>query len=168
MQYARNSAWLRRALLVFTMAMTSALPAPTPSAAQIVFLHFKMKNDSITLVKENVRPGVVKQRRGSEARGEISYAMLSSSGKLLWSGTMEDPLLQRFEYEDSSNPGRLKIKFVKLKEAEFTLRMPFKPEAERIEFYRQNSPEAAQSRQKASRHVPLGSIVLQLKRDGVQ
>jgi hypothetical protein len=162
MQYARNGAWMGAALLVFILASTSSLPAQTPSAAQIVFLKFKMKNDTLTLVQSAIRPGVLKQKRGSATRGEISYEVLSASGKLLWRGAMADPLLQRFEYEDPAMPSRIKIKSVKLSEAEFTLRVPFNPEAHHIDFYRQNSPEANQGRQKASRQS-LGSILLQLK-----
>jgi hypothetical protein len=163
MPYARNGARIGAALLVFMLASTSSLPAQPPSAAQIVFLKFKMKNDTLALVQSAIRPGVLKQKRGGESRGEISYEVRSASGKLLWRGAIADPLLQRFEHEDPANPGRIKIKSVKLNEAEFTLRVPFQPEAHRIEFYRQRVAEAEQSRQKASRHVPLGSIILQLK-----
>ncbi|MGH7600839.1 MAG: hypothetical protein ACREOI_31160 [bacterium] len=138
----------------------SPAKAQSSSAAQIVFLHFKMKNDTITLVKLNTRPGAVKQRRGSETRGEIYYEVVSSSGKSLWRGAMEDPLVQRIEYIDSADSGRIKIKYVTHQEAEFTLRMPFKPEAHRIEFYRVGSP-ADQNRQKILRR-PLGSILLQM------
>jgi hypothetical protein len=150
------------ALLVFTLALTISLRAQSPSAAQIAFLHLKMKNDTITLVKSAIRPGVVKQKRALESRGGIYYDVVSSSGQSLWAGVMEDPLLQRLEYADPANSGQLKIKYVKLNEAEFTLRIPFKPEAHRIEFYRHNSPGADPSRQKASRQL-FSSILLQLK-----
>ncbi len=160
MQYFWNSPWRVTALWGFILALTSLVSAQTPDAAQIVFLKIKMKNDTLTLVQSALRPGVLKQKRGGETRGEISYELRSASGKLLWRGAMANPLLQRFEYEDPANPGQLKIKSVKLSEAEFTLRVPFKPETHRIEFYRQ---EAGQGWQKVSRHVPLGSILLQLK-----
>jgi hypothetical protein len=161
LQYARNSTWPRIALLVFTLAMTNALPAQTPAAAQIVFLHFKIKNDTITLVKSNIRPGVVKQRRGGETRGEIHYEAVSPSGKLLWNGAMEDPLVQRIEYGDPADSGRIKIKYVTHSEAYFTLRMPFKPEAHRMEFYRVELP-VDQNQRKILRQ-PIGSIILQMK-----
>ncbi len=161
MQYARNSAWRGAALLVFTLALTNSLPAQTPSTAQIVFLRFKMKNDTITLIKLNTRPGVVKQKRGGEIRGGIYYDVVSSSGKSLWNGAMEDPLVQRIEYGDPAEAGRIKIKYVTHQEAEFTLRMPFKLEAHRIEFYRFKSP-VEQNRREILRQ-PLGSILLQMK-----
>ncbi len=161
MQYARNSAWRGAAFLAFILAATNALPAQTPSAAQIIFLKFKMKNDTLTLMQSAIRPGVLKQSRGSKTHSEISYEVLSSSGKLLWRGGTEDPLLQRFEYEEPANSGQIKIKYVKLNEAEFTLRMPFMPEARRIEFYRAKSP-ADQDRWKILRR-PIGSILLQMK-----
>jgi hypothetical protein len=146
--------------VIFVMSLLGASQAKAQSlrTAQIVFLHCKMKNDTLTLVKSNIRPGVVKQKRGSEIRGKISYAMLSSAGKLLWRGAMEDPLLQRFEHADPANPGQIKIKYVKLNEADFTLRLPFEPEAHRIEFYRLESP-AERDRRKISRR-PIGSITL--------
>jgi hypothetical protein len=136
----------------------SQAKAQSPNAAQIVFLHCKMKNDTLTFVKSNIRPGVVKQRRGGETRGEIAYEVLSSSGELLWHGEIEDPLLQRFEYADPANPGRIKIKYVKLNEGDFTLRLPFKPEAHRIKFYRLES-SAEKDRQKFLRR-PIGNIIL--------
>ncbi|MGH7451129.1 MAG: hypothetical protein ACRENG_07285 [bacterium] len=160
MQYARNSSLIGTALWVFTLAITNSLHAQSPSAAQIVFLHFKMKNDSITLVKSNTRPGVVKQRRGGETRGGIYYDAVSASGKSLWNGVMNDPMVQRIEFSDPADSGRIKIKYVTHKEAEFTLRMPFKPEAHRIEFYRVEPP-ADQNGRKILRR-PLGSILLQM------
>jgi len=148
-------------ILAVSLRVISSAHAQSTSAAQIVFLHFKIKDDTIALVKSNTRPGVVKQRRGGETHGGIYYDVVSSSGQSLWHGVMDDPLVQRMEYGDPTNPGQLNIKYVKLKEAEFRLRMPFKPEAHRIEFYRVEPP-IDQNRRKILRR-PLGSILLQMK-----
>ncbi|MCI0693559.1 hypothetical protein L0337_16320 [candidate division KSB1 bacterium] len=154
-------------LFAITLALSlheaSLANAQTPSAAQIVFLHFKIKDETITLVKANTRPGVVKQKRGGETRGGIYYDVVSASGKSLWNGGMEDPLVQRIEYGDPADSGRIKIKNVTHEEAGFTLRMPFRPDAHRIEFYRLES-SADQNRRKILRR-PIGSILLQMKGD---
>lgn len=158
-----NATFLKISAIMLAVLPYMANPAhaQAPSAAQIVFLHFKIKDDTVTLVKSNVRPGVVKQRRGGETRGEIYYDVVSSSGKSLWNGAREDPLVQRIEYGDPADSGRIKIKYVTHKDAEFTLRIPFMPEAHRIEFYRVESP-VDQTRRKILRR-PLGSILLQMK-----
>jgi len=128
------------ALLVAMVAMAlpgaSAANAQPKSEAQIVFLHLRMKNDTLTLVKSALRPGLVKQRRPVEKTGGIYYDVVSSSGKSLWQGVTGDPSQQRLEYEDPDHPGQLKIKYLELKVTEFTLRIPFKPEMNRLELYR--------------------------------
>jgi hypothetical protein len=158
--FLRFGAMLFAVILAILPRGASSANAQTPSAAQIVFLHFKIKNDTITLVKSNTRPGVFKQRRGGETRGGIYYEVVSASGKSLWNGAMADPLVQRIEYSDPADSGRIKIKYVTHLEAEFTLRLPFKPEAHRIEFHRVELP-VDQTRRKILRR-PLGSILLQM------
>ncbi|MDL1874332.1 hypothetical protein FBQ85_04065, partial [Cytophagia bacterium CHB2] len=85
---------LRFALLITVVAMArsaSTANAQPQSDAQIVFLHLRMKNDSLTLVKSALRPGRVKQRRLVEKPGGIYYEVISSSGKSLWQGATGDP-----------------------------------------------------------------------------
>jgi hypothetical protein len=152
---------LRFALLIALVAMAlpgaGAANAQTRSEAQIVFLHLRMKNDTLTLVKSALRPGLVKQRRLVEKSGGIYYEVISSSGKSLWQGVTGDPSQQRLEYEDPDHPGELKTKYVKLNEVEFTLRIPFNPEMSRLELYRMAPAAIAQGRPKVLRKL-IGSI----------
>ncbi len=156
---------LRFALLIVMMAMalpgSDAAKAQPQSDAQIVFLHLRMKDDTLTLVKSASRPGIVKQRRLVEKPGGIYYELVSSSGKPLWQGVTADPLQQRLEYEDPDHPGQLKIKYVKLNEIEFTLRLPFKPEMRRLELYRLAPAAPNSGRPKVARKL-IGSIPLML------
>jgi hypothetical protein len=154
---------LRFALLIAVVAMTlswaSAANAQPQSEAQIVFLHLRMKNDTLTLVKSALRPGLVKQRRLVEKTGDIYYEVISSSGKSLWQGVTGDPSQQRFEYEDPDHPGQLKSIHRELKEVEFTLRIPFKPEMRRLELYRMAPTAPDPGRPKVLRKL-IGSIPL--------
>lgn len=154
---------LRIAFLLALAAMGlsggSAANAQPQSEAQIVFLHLRMKGDTLTLVKSALRPGVLKQRRPIEKPGGIYYEIVSSSGKLLWKGVAGDPSRQRLEYEDPDHPGRLKIKYVKLNEVEFTLRIPFKAGMSRLELYRLVPAETGQGQPKVLRQL-LDSIPL--------
>ena len=155
-----HKAILRFVLLIAAVAI--ALPAAnaqSQSEAQIVFLHVRMKNDTLTLVKSALRPGLVKQRRLVEKAGGIYYEVLSSSGKSLSQGVTADPSQQRLEYEDPDHPGQLKSIHLELKEAEFTLRIPFKPEMHRLELYRMAPAAPASGRQKVVRQL-IGSIPL--------
>jgi len=154
---------LRFAFLLALMAMAlpgaSAVNAQPQSEAQIVFLHLRMKSDTLALVKSALRPGRVKQRRLVEKSGGIYYEVISASGKSLWQGVTDDPSQQRLEYEDPDHPGELKIKYVELNEAEFTLRIPFKPAMHRLELYRIAPAAPVSGRQKVARQL-IGSVPL--------
>jgi hypothetical protein len=148
--------------LFITMLGASMASGQSPGEAQMVFLHFRMKNDAITLVKASSCSGVVKQRRQTEKLGAIYYEAVSSTGPSLWNGVMDDPTRLRLEYEDPSQSGQMEIKQVKLKEIEFVIRLPFKPELHRVEFYRLELPASAPNKQKLQRRL-ISSIPLELK-----
>jgi hypothetical protein len=152
---------LTGSVLFIAMLGTSVSSAQSQHDARMVFLHFRLKNDTITLVKSAIRPGVVKQRRQAEKRGGIYFEAVSSAGLSLWNGVMDDPTIQRLEYEDPSQPGQIKINQVQLKETEFVIRLPFKPELHRVEFYRLELPAGAPGKQNFQRRL-IGSTPLQL------
>lgn len=147
------------AVVVIALSGASVANAQTQSDAQIVFLHLRMKNDTLTLVKSALRPGLVKQRRLVEKPGGIYYEVISASGKSLWQCVAADPSQQRLEYEDPDHPGQLKSIHVESNEVEFTLRIPFKPEMRRLELYRMTPAAPDSYRPKVVRQL-IGSIPL--------
>lgn len=116
-----------------------SLHSQQKEGSKIVFLHLQMKDHAITLLRSSVHPGVLKRQRSAEKSAGISYDVANSSGESLWTGFLDDPLIQRYEYEDPSNPGRLKVKYVKQTDVEFTLRIPLKEGIRYISFYRLES-----------------------------
>jgi hypothetical protein len=118
---------------------------------QILFLRLRIQNDSITMVRSNVRPGVLKQAMDFSKNGEIEYQCQSAAGLLLLSSVINDPSVRRYEFEDPEQPGALRMKEVKLKDVEFTLRIPFREDIRRVEFFRVEPPGASNLMRKAAR-----------------
>jgi hypothetical protein len=120
------------------------LPAQENSS-KIVFLHFKMEVNTIRLVDYSINDGILKSDRMNISKQEdILYELVSVENKLLYKGTLENPLSLRYEYEDEdeNNPGQLKLKIIELKEADFVLRFPYDKEIEAIVFYKTEKIES--------------------------
>ncbi|MFA5834515.1 MAG: hypothetical protein WDA22_13640 [Bacteroidota bacterium] len=66
----------------------------------------------------------------------IFFEVLSQNGSLLFKNNLKDPSIQHLEYEDPENPGRLLSKDIRQNDVEFTIRIPYKWEMSRVEFYR--------------------------------
>jgi len=79
----------------------------------------------------------LKTNRGP-SRGEIQYELLGESGVML-QGAITNPLVQRFEYEDPDNPGKLISKTVNWIEATVNLRVPYSAAIKELTFYREQS-----------------------------
>jgi len=124
---------------------------------KILFLRLRIQNDSITLVQSSVRPGTLKQTVGYAKIDGIEYRCQSADGLTLLSNVMSDPTVRRYEFEDPAQPGTLSVKQVKLKDVEFTLRIPFKDEMRRVEFFRVVSPGTSSLLQKSPRKF-IGAI----------
>jgi len=121
-------------------------PAVAQGNSQVVFLHLKLKQGKLILLDRNVRGGSVKQSRAVQQYATWNYDVRSRSGEVLWSGTMRDPSLRRYEYEDPNEPGKLKGRHVDLDNAEFTVRIPDIVGADRVEFYRSIASSAGAER----------------------
>src|ERR1043166_1660851 len=116
------------------------LGAQTNDEPQILFLHLKLKNKTISLVKSTQVPGVVKAPR--TAPTGLQYEVVSATGESLWKGTIEDPGERHLEYEDPPGSGKLKRKTIHFDEAAFMVRVPLLPAAQRVEFYTLESSPA--------------------------
>jgi hypothetical protein len=55
---------------------------------------------------------------------------------LLLEGSIDDPSLQVYEYEDPDRPGQFAAKEVKVEDVQFTLRMPLIEGMHTVEFFR--------------------------------
>jgi hypothetical protein len=100
------------------------------SGDKILFLHLKIKDGAMTLVQASSRPGTLKTP--PREHGDIQVEMVSTEGEALWSTLIEDPLLQRYEYEDPDHPGQLKRIERRLQETEFMLRVPFHSKGKQV------------------------------------
>jgi hypothetical protein len=126
--------WLIALLLLATGWSRAA------AADQIMFLHLKLKDGAITLVSSAVKPGRLKTPLASDQKGTIHLELTATNGATLWSDVVADPTVRRLEYEDPENPGTLKIKEVKTAEAEFTVRIPNHPAAQKLRLQRLDKP----------------------------
>jgi hypothetical protein len=148
-----------RALLV---AAVMACCGQQHAAAQekILFLHLRMHNDSISLTRSTLQPGVVKQAREAQPSSALAYELRSTAGELLGSGSLRDPSIRRLEYEDPLHPGRLIVRIDTLADVEFTLRLPFRKNIQLITFYRNRFDETPAQLQKVAGTL-IGTVDLQ-------
>src|SRR5262245_34470664 len=137
---------VRLLALIYLCVGVSELCAQPKEADQIIFLHLRMKDGTLTLVRSATVPGVLKSRRSADKKAPLQLEVETAKGASLWSETMSDPTVRRYEYEDPDNPGLIKSKVVQLNEVEFTVRVPFKKEARRLSFYRVSQPAAKGNR----------------------
>ncbi len=133
--------------------------AETNGTPQILFLHLKVKNQTVSLVDSATRPGVLKRPRQAAA-DDLHYEVLSATSNSLWKAAVLDPTLRRLEYEEPPGSGNLKRKTVVSDEADFTIRIPLSPEARRVDFYTLESSAPAAKGEKAVARKSLGSVVL--------
>jgi hypothetical protein len=147
-------------LPLYLIALIGLIPLQTirvHAQDKILFLRFRMRDDSITIVQSNIRAGFLKPIIDAGKAGGIEYQCRSSVGSLISRGIIDDPSSRRYEFEDPDQPGRLKVKVVSFNDVKFTLRIRFEKEISRIEFYRIRIPEPSSRLQKKVK-VFLGSV----------
>jgi len=147
--------------LVLMQGLLLNLNAEEGQAEQILFLHLKITNGVIRLVESTAVPGHLKPAVTAEKPGDL-YLELNSTNRLpVWTDVVPDPLVHRYEYEDPDHPGQLKVKEVKLDQAEFTVRVPGRREANQLNIYRLDQPAVKSATAASSQtRTLLGSIEL--------
>lgn len=135
--------------------VSASLAADEKEPERILFLHLRIKDNVVSLVKASSRPGVLKKPQHQEG---LTLELLSPEGTPLWTAGVEDPGVQRFEYEDPENPGQLLTKIVERPDTEFTVRVPWKKGATHLSVHRhERAPAAAKApgapAQAARRHL---------------
>ena len=120
--------------LLFALSLVVAAAAQEPPA-RILFLHFKFKDDQISLIKTTVATGTLKTiPHGGHFKLEVELA--SAAGQILWTNVVPDPSIELLEYEDPDHPGEMTSKVVSKNDVEFVVRVPFMPQARQLKFYR--------------------------------
>jgi hypothetical protein len=138
--------------LVLLHGLLSNLNAGNGPDQQILFLRFKLTNGVVNLVASTAVAGHLKPTVTAEKPGDLYLELISTNNLPVWTDVVPDPLVRRYEYEDPDHPGQLKVKEVKLDQAEFTVRVPGRKEARQLKIYRLDRP-AAQSSAAASRRT---------------
>jgi len=128
----------------------------------IVFLHLRLKDNTISLLESNVRPGTLKESRAVNNDIGISLEVLSENGSPIFVNTVNDPSIQHYEYEDPNSSQRLIKKEVIQNDVEFFLRVPYFKDMRRIRFYRTTLLPAQTKSQRLNRLL-LGTIELYLQ-----
>ena len=154
--------------LVLLLGLLSNLNAQEAQDQQILFLHLRLTNGAVYLVTSTVVPGHLKSAVTAEKQGDLYLELISTNNLPVWSDVFPDPLVHRYEYEDPDHPGQLRVKEVKLDQAEFMVRVPVQKEARQLDIYHLDQP-AAQSGMAVSRptRTLLGTIALP-GQEGVQ
>lgn len=124
--------------LIGVIVMMFAVPQQLPAEVEcgVVFVRLHMTPEGISLVEYSCVSGQLKQPRESQNIKEITWEAMSSSDSVITKGSLDNPLIRRFEYEDPNNPGNLVSRTVELNEAYFVIRMPFSYDIKSLSFYR--------------------------------
>jgi hypothetical protein len=137
----------KNAALLLPFLFVAIAPAPLQGQGNgeggILFLHMAMQGGTVRLVGSDVRPGTLKERAASLQSSRVIVEVLSANGTLLWSGSVPDPSVRRYEYEDPARPGTLVPVVVTREATEFSVRIPSLPDMDRVEFFRLESTGGA-------------------------
>src|SRR6266487_4595018 len=109
---------------------------------KFLFLHLRLKDGVITLVKAATVSGALKPQRRADKTGSIQFEVETEAGVSRWTGMMDDPSIRRYEYPDPDKPGAIKSKLVQVNEAEFAIRIPLLKDAHHLSFYRLGTAQA--------------------------
>jgi hypothetical protein len=164
MNFARMALPFLAAIVASLLCATSLMGAPTNATPQILFLQLKMQHDTISRVKSSISPGILKPQPNPKAR-EIQYELVSASGEVFWRGGLDDPSVREVEHEDPPGSGQRKRRTVRLDVVEFSIRVPVISGAQRLEFFRLETPLQDRSGEKTVRKL-FGSLPVPANGDG--
>lgn len=141
------------ALLLVTVAMgcTSASKAQPQPADAIGFVRLALTDSTLTLLEASSVPGRLKAPRSRPAPEALTFDVLAA-GRVVWTETLEDPLLERVEYVDDA--GQLRSRIEPRTYAEITLRMPVVAPRQVVQLYRTDA-----SNKQAARAL-IGEVVV--------
>ena len=117
---------------------------------RMVFVQLQFADGLVTATRAVGAAGRAKPGPVQRGLGHLQYEIYSDTGELTLSGSAEDPLHQRFEYEDETQPGTLRAMVIDRPTGSLDLRLPGEARAARILFFREN----------ASGREPAGEVIL--------
>ena len=119
-----------RRILPFVIGLIAVLSVLLPLGAQasdtnqFLFLTLRLKGGVVTLEKAQIVKGTLKPQLNSTEEKPLLITLEQTKGIAEWSLTMDDPSIQRLEYEDPEHPGTLKTKLETVDDIEFIVRTP--------------------------------------------
>lgn len=133
-----------------------------PAQDGIVFLHLRLKNNTITLIESKIHPGTLKEDRTTESNDGILIEVVSNIGSIIFTNSVNDPSIRHYEFEDPNFPGRVISKEIMQNDVEFFVRIPYKKNAHQVRFYRTFTLHSS-SKTKQLNRVIIGTASLQLQ-----
>jgi hypothetical protein len=88
------------------------------------------------LLDVSLTDGLLKSPRNSTPNSDYTFELVDTANVVTYRGGFDNPLINRFEYEDSENPGQILTKVVELKSTELTFRIPIRNDALSLTIYK--------------------------------
>jgi hypothetical protein len=156
--------WLNLAAIVPCVLLLCSRSHAQEIDNQIIFLRLRADGTGLSLLRAESRPGHLKPL--SQVEG-LQFQVSSPDGTILSSGSLPDPLLQRMEYPDASDPGALRSEWISRDSAEFTVRVPGNSAGGTMKFFRRAGLEGGRLRSFVAPKL-IGEIVIPKNPDRLQ
>lgn len=125
--------------MLFVIALLGTRAA-ADDTNQFLFLTLRLKAGAVTLEKAQVVTGTLKPQSDSTEEKPLLISLEQNTGIAQWSLTMDDPAVQRLEYEDPQQPGVLKTKWLTTDDTEFIVRTPLITGVRHLAIHRKSPP----------------------------
>jgi hypothetical protein len=96
-----------------------------------------------------------KPQRDSQELESLVVSLEATTGEERWSLAIADPSLQRLEYEDPDQPGRLLSKSVKVDDVEFIVRAPLTAGVRQVAVFRKEKTGQQANQRRLLARMPL-------------
>jgi len=122
--------WSLAPVVLAALALGYLTPAEA-STDRMIYVNLTLVDGKAHLNDIAVVKGHLKQRKAVRiAPNHLYYVVTSVLGETLYEGSIPDPSLLRVEYMDDG--GRMQIKTVRRDITDFSIRLPYHPDAHRV------------------------------------
>ena len=140
--------WPLALLLMLLNAAPAALAADTNQTGSVVeekfpLLTLRFKDGELLPVNSKVVAGALKPQRNSTKPNNLLVQLEDAAGLRIWSLTLDDPAVQRYEYEDPDEPGRIRFTEARSDDVDFLVRVPLDVRARQVAVFRRERAAAA-------------------------
>ena len=122
------------AFLGLLLLLTAARAEDEPK--QFLFLTLRLRGNVVTLEKARVVQGTLKPQKDSTDEDPVIIALEEVEGKERWTIAINDPSIERLEYEDPQQPGVIKSTVVHNDDVEFIARVPLMADIHHVAVFR--------------------------------